>query len=83
MKKGIISFVSVLFILASTFAFPAMQAEASPPDNTLLQFTSGGHVLGFTPNRVYMAGMGHALTDDLFFMLLDKYATFCVTQMEV
>lgn len=21
--------------------------------------------------------------DDLFFMLLDKYATFCVTQMEV
>jgi hypothetical protein len=32
---------------------------ASPAD--LLQFRAGGHVLGFTPGRVYLAGLDHAL----------------------
>ena len=58
MRKFVISFASVLFILSFTFAL------AAPPANTLLQFTSGGHVLGFAPNKAYMAGMGHALTEE-------------------
>ena len=58
MRKFVVSFASVLFILSFTFAL------ASPPANTLLQFTSGGHVIGFTPNKVYIAGMGHALTEE-------------------
>jgi beta-propeller repeat-containing protein/S-layer family protein len=28
----------------------------------LIQFTSGGHVLGFAPDKVYLAGLDHALT---------------------
>jgi len=90
MRKIIISFIAMLLALYGTVAsgsYPMKEEIPAPLSqgraDTLLQFTSGGHVLGFTPNRVYMAGMGHALTDDLFFMLLDKYATFCVTQMEV
>ena len=58
MRRFITIFVSVLCVLVSTFVFAAM------PTNTLLQFTSGGHVLGFTPNTVYIAGMGHALTEE-------------------
>ena len=58
MRKFVVSFASVLFILSFTFVL------ASPPANSLLQFTSGGHVIGFTPNKVYMAGMGHALTEE-------------------
>ncbi len=32
--------------------------------NDLLQFRSGGLVLGFRPDRVYMAGMGYLLTEE-------------------
>ena len=63
MKKLIVTFVSVLFVLVSTFSFAAMPDKAAPPANTLLQFTSGGHVMGFAPNKVYIAGIGHALTE--------------------
>ena len=58
MKRFIAIVVSVLCVVVSTFAL------ASPPVNTLLQFTSGGHVMGFAPNKVYIAGMGHALTEE-------------------
>jgi len=58
MRRFIIIFVSVLCVLVSTSAFAAL------PANTLPQFTSGGHVVGFTPNTVYIAGMGHALTEE-------------------
>lgn len=64
MKKIIVSLVSVLFILVSAFAFAAMPGKEAPPPNNLLQFNSGGHVLGFAPNKVYLAGMGHALTEE-------------------
>ena len=30
----------------------------------LLQFRSGGHVLGFKPDRVYITGMGFALIEE-------------------
>ena len=63
MRKIVVSLVSVLFILLSTFAFATIP-DFAPPANALLQFTSGGHVLGFSPNKVYMAGMGHALTEE-------------------
>jgi hypothetical protein len=58
MRRFIIIFVSVLFVLVSTCVF------AATPANTLPQFTTGGHVLGFTPNTVFIAGMGHALTEE-------------------
>jgi len=71
MRKIIISFIAMLLALYGTVAFGSypMKEEVPAPlsqgrADTLLQFTSGGHVLGFTPNRVYMAGMGHALTEE-------------------
>ncbi len=54
----------VLLIVAVTFSlnFPvqATTGQASP-ENTLLQFTSGGHVLGFTTDGIYVAAGDHAL----------------------
>ena len=35
--------------------------EQQSPDSSLLQAKSGGHVLGFQPGKVYLAGMDHAL----------------------
>ena len=64
MRKFVIIFVSVLFALVSTFAFAAMPGKAAPPANALLQFTSSGHILGFAQNKVYIAGMGNALTEE-------------------
>ena len=58
MRRFVIIVVSVLCVLVSTCTFAAL------PANNLPQFTSGGHVVGFTPNKVYMAGMGHALTEE-------------------
>ena len=60
MRKFFVSFAAVL----STFIFAVTPGKASQPVNTLLQFTSGGHVMGFTQNKVYIAGMGHALTEE-------------------
>jgi hypothetical protein len=39
---------------------PVDGKHAASPAN-LLQFRAGGHVLGFTPGRVYLAGLDHAL----------------------
>ena len=71
MRKIIISFIAMLLALYGTVAsgsYPMKEEVPAPLSqgraDTLLQFTSGGHVLGFTPNRVYMAGMGHALTEE-------------------
>jgi Beta-propeller repeat len=64
MRKFVIIFALVLCALVSTFAFAAMPGNVAPPANALLQFTSGGHVVGFTQNKVYIAGMGNALTEE-------------------
>ena len=41
-----------------------MAAFGSAPvqENDLMQFTAGGHVLGFRPDRVYVAGGDHLLS---------------------
>jgi len=64
MRKIVVGFVSIILVLLSVSVFAAMPGKEAPPANTLLQFTSGGHVMGFTPNKVYIAGMGHALTEE-------------------
>jgi hypothetical protein len=57
--------LSLLLIISSTFV-SCTHDSASPTykesiDNSLLQFTSEGHVLGFDDNAVYIAGLDHAL----------------------
>ena len=32
------------------------------PDNNLLQFKAGNHILGFAPAKAYLASIDHALT---------------------
>jgi len=68
---GIIAVSLAVFYLAT--ALPAIAATTVEiPDNTidsagdndggqLLQFTAGGHVLGFGDQSVYLAGLDHAL----------------------
>lgn len=53
----------VLVCMLSLMLLPSGVAQASgyPNDNTLLQFTSAGHVLGFNQQAVYLAGLDHAL----------------------
>ena len=34
---------------------------AKAPDDSGLQFRSGGHILGFMPDRIYVVGIGYAL----------------------
>ncbi len=41
------------------------KAVSLPADQgDILQFQSGGHVLGFTPQKVYMVGLGYALIEE-------------------
>jgi uncharacterized repeat protein (TIGR02543 family) len=50
--------------LAPAGAAAAGSQPASSEPGTLLQFTSAGHVLGFTQNAVYLAGLDHSLRVD-------------------
>jgi len=69
-QKSISRSCSILFVVVFmlTMVGPAVAAPASVAEPTkagtpsLLQFSAGGHVLGFTPNKVYLAGLDHALT---------------------
>jgi hypothetical protein len=55
------------FLLISVLSF-AQAAEKDPAtnikkaDSNLLQFRAGKHIIGFAPNKAYLAGMDHALT---------------------
>jgi hypothetical protein len=65
---------SVLLMLAAVLmpVTPVYVATSAPVGNaeqttkattsSLLQYTSSGHILGFNPNKVYLAGLDHALT---------------------
>ena len=63
--------VLVMLVLPSWLPQPTLahagSANRSLPDNAadaaddLIQFQSGGHVLGFLPHQVYLAGLDHAL----------------------
>ena len=69
-NKSISRNFSVLFVvvLMLTLVGPAYAAPASFAEPTKtgtpawLQFRAGGHVLGFAPNKVYLAGLDHALS---------------------
>jgi len=52
--------VSIL-ATAGTVAHAAPSAPPASRANPLLQFTSGGHVIGFAPTQIYLAGLDHAL----------------------
>ena len=60
MKRPVGSFIGVVIAMScgviSGFAEPAADA-----DTKLMQFTAGGHVLGFQEDRLYMATGSHAL----------------------
>ena len=43
---------------------PAEPATVTAP-STMLQYSADGHVLGFVPGKVYLAGLDHALTVEL------------------
>ena len=45
-------------------AYQAPAAQNSAPENTLLQFTAGGHILGFKPDKVYFASFDHAIVEE-------------------
>jgi len=47
-----------LLTLSAPMPAPVASAEIAPP---LLQFTAGGHVVGFAPTQVVMAAFDHAL----------------------
>ena len=53
----------VLICIISFMVLPSgiVHASGQTNDNTLLQFTSAGHVLGFSQQAVYLAGLDHAL----------------------
>jgi hypothetical protein len=60
-NKGSLSLLSLLLILVLALAVPCQATNAPPARNDLLQFTAGGHVLGFRPDGIYVAGVDHAL----------------------
>jgi uncharacterized repeat protein (TIGR01451 family) len=65
---------AVLLCPLGSLAVPVQPALASGPEplplltapaasaGTMLQFKSGGHILGFQPDKVYLAGLDHALS---------------------
>ena len=68
MRAKILSFLTLLALAFSVLApsaaarassFERAQAEPAAPD--LLQFTAGGHVIGFQRQAVYVAAADHAL----------------------
>ena len=53
-----------LLFLAAILFLPGGAAFGATPvqENELMQFTAGGHVLGFEPDRVYVAAGDHMLS---------------------
>lgn len=50
--------LGLLLALGAPAAIPSASAGIAPP---LLQFTSGGHIIGFAPTQVVLAAFDHAL----------------------
>jgi hypothetical protein len=51
-----------IFSIACGYQDVPKSGDTISQANDLLQFTAGGHVLGFGNNAVYLAGLDHALT---------------------
>src|SRR3990170_2724223 len=64
-RTRLIGFTTALLLaLAFSPALPVTVLAADGPadSSAMLQFTSGGHVLGFQPGKAILAGLDHALT---------------------
>ncbi len=69
-------YLSPLVILALVFGgaynasavkkatYQSTVTQKAVPENTLLQFTAGGHILGFKPDKVYFASFDHAIVEE-------------------
>jgi hypothetical protein len=55
MNKRLVSF-SLFFVVLLSLPISALAA------NDMLQFKAGNHILGFLPNKAYLAAMDHALS---------------------
>ena len=55
--------IALLVLMLSPVLSTAVSAtDGQAASSSMLQFTSGGHVLGFLPGRAILAGLDHALT---------------------
>jgi hypothetical protein len=57
-----LSFALLLFSFSDVSASHQTAPTVAKPENNLLQFKAGDHVLGFAPDKAYLASMDHALT---------------------
>jgi hypothetical protein len=55
-------FSFILFSFSYADAAPLSAKEMIKPESNMLQFKAGNHVLGFSPDRAYLASMDHALS---------------------
>ena len=63
--------LSILLILlmsglmaGAAFAVTDRSPPSGTPEKVLLQYKAGNHLLGFTPTRTYLVGLGYALIED-------------------
>src|SRR3990172_9329001 len=75
-KRWLWFLVSPVVILALVFgwafnasavkkaSYSAQKSRNALPENTLLQFTTGGHILGFKPDRAYFASLDHTIIEE-------------------
>jgi hypothetical protein len=56
------AFALLLLGFSDVSATERTTANITKPDTDLLQFTAGNHILGFVPDKAYLASMDHALT---------------------
>jgi hypothetical protein len=55
--------VLIIFLLVvSSFGSASIQRNPNIEKLELMQFTAGGHVMGFQPKRVYFVSLNHALS---------------------
>ncbi|HTZ16875.1 MAG TPA: hypothetical protein VMB78_00390, partial [Dissulfurispiraceae bacterium] len=55
-------FVLSLFCLSSLSAAQETAASITKPGSNMIQFKAGNHILGFAPDKAYLASMDHALS---------------------
>jgi len=52
----------ILFLIIFVFSISASVPKEALDQKELLQFRSGGHIMGFHPKKVYLASLSHALS---------------------
>ena len=61
MKTRSLTVLAVCVVLLTIPGFPAFTKDQQTDRSELLQFTAGGHVIGFQKDRFYLATGTHAL----------------------